>query len=236
MFSRSAQIYDLLYREKDYAGEAAVVHHAVQARNPAARTLLDVACGTGRHLEQLARWYEVEGLDLDADLLAVAADRLPGVPLHAADMREFKLGRSFDIVTCLFSSIGYLRDEADMVRAVANMSRHLAPGGVLVVEPWMTPDSFEPRFPGRLLSYQDDTIQAVRMSVGRVDGLTSVIEFHYLVARPGRIEHATETHVMGLFTIDQYRRSFDQAGLAADYDARGLTGRGLWIGQRRTAG
>jgi ubiquinone/menaquinone biosynthesis C-methylase UbiE len=48
----------------------------------AAGSLLDVACGTGKHLEQLMRWYQVEGLDLDDGLLAIARERLPGVPLH----------------------------------------------------------------------------------------------------------------------------------------------------------
>ena len=59
----------------------------IRERNPSARTLLDVACGTGKHLEVLQHEFEVEGLDLDGDLLAIARERLgPAVPLYQGDM------------------------------------------------------------------------------------------------------------------------------------------------------
>ena len=73
MFSRSADIYDAVYSFKDYAAEAERIHTLIQERTPGAATLLDVACGTGKHLEQLARWYEVQGLDLNEDFVAIAA-------------------------------------------------------------------------------------------------------------------------------------------------------------------
>src|SRR5262249_33858233 len=96
MFSRSADLYDAVYSFKDYAQEAERVHELVLERRPAASTLLDVACGTGRHLEQLRRWYDVTGIDLDPGLLTVARKRLPDVSLQEGDMRSFDLGRRFD--------------------------------------------------------------------------------------------------------------------------------------------
>jgi ubiquinone/menaquinone biosynthesis C-methylase UbiE len=104
MFSRSADLYDALYATfKDYADEAARLRELI---GPDARTLLDVACGTGAHLELLREHYEVVGLDLDPELLAIARGRLPGVELVEGDMTGFDLGRRFDAVACLFSSIG----------------------------------------------------------------------------------------------------------------------------------
>jgi SAM-dependent methyltransferase len=232
MFTQSARVYDLVYSGKDYAAEAALVHDRVAARRPDSRTLLDVACGTGRHLEQFQRWYQVVGVDLDRNLLDIAGERLPRVALHMGDMRDFELSRTFDVVTCLFSSIGYVGTPAEMERAIANMARHLNDGGVLVVEPWLTPETFQPRFPGRILVHEDATVQVVRASVARTDGRTSEIDFHYLIAEPGKIEHRTETHTMGLFTHDEYRSAFARAGLHADYEEPGPTGRGLWVCQR----
>ncbi len=48
MFDKSAELYDLFYDWKDYRAEAEKVRELVAARNPDARTLLDVACGTAR--------------------------------------------------------------------------------------------------------------------------------------------------------------------------------------------
>ena len=75
-------------------------------------------------------------------------------------------------------------------------------------------------------------LQAVRVSVARVQGNTSVVDLHFLVPRPGVIEHFTETHVMGLFTADEYRSAFESAGLVASLDPDWLTGRGLWTCRR----
>jgi SAM-dependent methyltransferase len=232
VFDQSAELYDLFYDWKDYAAESVKIREIVAVRNPRARSLLDVACGTGVHLDHLRRWYAVEGLDIDERLLAVAARRLPGVPLHRGDMRDFDLGRTFDVVTCLFSSIGYVQTVEALERTVATLERHLAPSGVLIVEPWLSPETFDPKHIGRLILVDRPDLQAVRMNGSRTDGTLSILDFHYLVARPGSIEHLTETHTLGLFTDEQYRSAFERAGLSVEHDPEGLMGRGLWIAQR----
>ena len=77
VFTKSAAFYDALYSWKDYPAEAARLRELI-ARHTDGTRLLDVACGTGKHLEQLQRWYEVEGLDLDPGLLDLARQRCPG--------------------------------------------------------------------------------------------------------------------------------------------------------------
>ena len=105
MFVKSARFYNALYWFKDYPTACNALHALIQREVPGATTLLDVGCGTGKHLEHLGRNYQVEGLDLSGELLAVARERCPGVPLHQADMSNFSLGRTFDAVTCLFSAL-----------------------------------------------------------------------------------------------------------------------------------
>lgn len=235
MYDRTADYYDALYSWKDYAAEAATLHEIISTRAPAAASLLDVACGTGHHLEKLRAWYAVEGVDVQPSLLAVARDRLPGVPFHAGDMRTFNLGRQFDVVTCLFSSIGYMQTLEDLLHAIANLAGHLADGGVLIVEPWLTPDRFDPNHLARPLIAEGDDFMVVRTndSIVEGDGRLSTMNFHYLICRPGTVTHIVETHTLGLFTPDEYQACFEAAGLDAAYDPEGLMGRGLWVAQRR---
>lgn len=232
MFTRSAPWYDLVYGAKDYAGEAARLRALIAALRPGAATLLDVACGTGRHLEHLVPHLRCEGTDLDAGLLAVAAARLPGVPLTVADMAELDLGRRFDVVTCLFSAVGYLVEVDRLRAAVDRMAAHLAPGGVLLVEPWILPEAWED--PGRsfVAEARDGDRLVVRVGSGRRDGRVSSLRFHYVAARAGAIETVDEEHVLGLFTRDEYLEAVAAAGLAASWVDEGPTDRGLVVGVR----
>lgn len=232
VFAQTADLYDAFYDalEKDYAWEARTVLRLARARRRRPRTLVDVACGTGRHLEHFARTLSCVGVDVSPAMLRVAADRCPGVPLVQADMRRLDLGDRFDIVTCLFSSVAYMRTVPDLRRAVRAMARHLAPGGVLLVEPWFEPEEWED---GHLavLVVDDEHRKAARISrSGRRRDL-SVLDFDYLVADAAGTRHTTERHELRLFRRAQYLAAFETAGLIdVALDDYGLFGRGLVIG------
>jgi SAM-dependent methyltransferase len=232
MFEKSARFYDALYSWKDYEGEAAKIHELIRKRRRGAKTLLDVACGTGIHLGHLCRDYEVEGVEVEPDFVRLAQDRLPGVVIHEADMLDFALGRTFDVVTCLFSSIGYVVTVDGLLRAIHSMASHVCEGGLLFVEPWFTPEVFQADNPWALFVDEPD-LKIARMDVPQVEGQVSTIRFHYLVGTGQGIEHFTEDHTLGLFTDEQYITAFEKAGLEVEHDPEGLMGRGLFIGTRR---
>ncbi|MER6831522.1 class I SAM-dependent methyltransferase [Streptosporangium sp. NPDC000563] len=228
-----ADVYDAIYagRGKDYAAEAATVAELIRERLPAAAALLDVACGTGSHLRFFAELFDhVEGLELSADMLAVARTRIPGVVAHQGDMRDFALGRAFDAVTCMFSSIAYMRDERELAAAIGRMAAHLVPGGVLVVEPWWFPERFLPGYvAGDVVTVEGRTLARVSRTVR--EGDASVMEVHYVVADAATpVRHFTVTHVNTLFTREQYEDAFTGAKLRVDYIEGGPSGRGLFAG------
>lgn len=231
MFRRSARFYDAIYSFKDYAAEADLVTRYIRGSAPDARTLLDVACGTGLHMEHLRRNFLAEGIDLDPDLLAIARERNPDCTLHEGDMRDFDLGKTFDAVTCLFSSIGYMHSLEDLDRAIANMARHVNPGGVLVVEGWFTPDVFEPHHVGAVFVDEPD-LKIARVNNALVDGRLSKFIFHYVVGTPDEVTSFTEDHALALITREEYEEAFTAAGLEVRVEADGLMGRGIYIGTK----
>ncbi len=177
----------------------------------------------------MKRYYEAEGLDLEPRLLAIARRKHPEVRFHRGDMMRFDLARRFDVVTCLFSAIGYASTLPRLRRAVQTMARHLRPGGVLIIEPWLTPDRFEAaRTDGLFISRPD--LKVMRMNTTSRTRRRSVLVFHYLVGRHGQIRHLIERHTLGLFTLRECAQALRGAGLTAIVDRQGLTGRGLLIG------
>lgn len=236
MFTKSASFYDAIYAAigKDDAHEAQMVHDLVQQhKHSPGKRLLDVACGTGHHLVTLEQWYEVEGLDLDPRMLAIARRRCPGVRFHRGDLATFKLPQRFDVVTCLFSSIGYAGTVQRLNHALRTMSRHVVPGGVVVVEPWITPEKFEEGHLGAVFVDQRD-LKIARINSSTRKAGVSVLRFHYLVGTPSGITRFTESHRLGLFAHERYVSAFREAGLDVIHDPEGLIGRGLYIGVRRT--
>lgn len=228
-YSRRPDLYDLEYSFKDYAAEIERVDAIVRAHNPDARTLLDVACGTGRHLELLRPRFEtVEGVDADDGMLDVARERLPGVALHHGDMRTFDLGRRFDAVTCLFSSIGFAHDLDQLASTAQHLAAHVAPGGVLIVEPWITPDEWIPSKP-HVLTAEGGGVVLARVTVSDRDGRLATMEMHYALGTPDGIETWDRSHALGLFTVEEMTAAFEAAGLEVEHDPEGLMGRGLYI-------
>lgn len=231
MFTKTARFYDALYTWKDYAGEVARLVDIIDRHAPSAASVLDVACGTGKHLELLRDRFEVEGVDLEPELLDVARSRNPGVPLHLADMTTLDLGRTFDVVMCLFSSIGYVRTVEKLERATASLAEHVAPGGLLLIEPWFSPEVFRPE--GRIgwTVLDEPDLKIVRADLPREEDGVSIIDFHYLIATHDGIEYLTEHHELALFTPQQHRDAITAAGLELE-DNEDLSGRGLYVATR----
>lgn len=232
MYTRSAIIYDAIYaaRGKDYAQEAARIDALIRRyKRSAGDRLLDVACGTGKHLTHLKGTYAVEGLDLEPAMLELARREHPDVRFHQADMRTFDLGRRFDVLVCLFSAIGYVRSENNLNQTIANFARHLQPGGMTLVEPFISPEDYRP---GTVhATYVDEpALKVARINTGQREGDVAVMEMNYLVGTPEGVEHYIELHELAMFAVEVYREAFQLAGLEVAHDPEGLVGRGLYIG------
>jgi SAM-dependent methyltransferase len=171
-------------------------------------------------------------LDADEWMLRIAASRVPGVPLHLGDMRDFDLGERFDVITCLGSSIAWMRTDADMRRAVANMARHLHPGGVLIIEPWDSPEESPPEDDPYLNVVEEPGRTVVMLETTRLCGAVWLQESHYLIATPAGVEHVSEVAEQGAFTREQNSSAFRAAGLTVEHDPVGLLNRSLYIGVR----
>lgn len=233
-YEQSASVYDAIYTQmKDYRREAERLYSIVEnLRRSGGWSLLDVACGTGLHAEYLSDWYLVEGLDISEAQLAIARKRLPKRPFYHDDMRTFNLGRQYDVVTCLFSAIGHLTSR-EMPVAVANMARHLKPGGVLVIEPWLQPHMWRPGYIGADFVDRPD-LKVARISRSTREGNVIKLVMDHLVGRLEGTEHFVERFDLTMIGLDGFRAAFAHAGLEFSHDPDGLSdnGRGLFIGRK----
>ncbi|WP_194778168.1 class I SAM-dependent methyltransferase [Pararhodonellum marinum] len=231
MFKKTATFYDALYHFKDYEEASEKLVTLIKQYRPEAKTLLDVGCGTGKHLSFLSRHLQAEGLDLDLGLLEVARKRCPDLTFYHGDMCQFQLDQQYDAVVCLFSSIGYVQTKENLSKAIQNMVNHLVSGGFLLIEPWLYPDQYWEKH--LVANYADQPdLKIAWMYVQEREGDTSLFDIHYQVGTKDGIENFQEIHQMGLWSDQEYRDAFQKAGIEAHYDQKGLFGRGMYFGTK----
>lgn len=230
MFSASAEFYDLIYLTfKDYASEAQQIGSLLLGLNPGCTSVLDVACGTGEHARLLAAdGFAVDGLDLDPAFVRIAQRKHPAGRFFEADMADFHLPYRYDAVLCLFSSIGYVRTLDRVGAALRCFREHLLPDGVIVLEPWFPPGALDPARVARNVG-EANGVRVSRTSRVEVEGRLSRLNFEYEITDSTGTRRTNEVHELGLFTPAELLAAFEDAGLAADYDPKGLTDRGLFV-------
>jgi ubiquinone/menaquinone biosynthesis C-methylase UbiE len=231
MYTRSVQFYDAIHHFKDYSAASGQLQNLLQRQHSTAKTLLDVACGTGKHLEYLRNYYQVEGIDVNPDMLKIARQRCPEVPFHPASMVDFCLESNFDVITCLFSSIAYVKTRENLEKTLYSMVHHLRPGGVVVIEPFFSPKNYwTGTVTANFVDEPDLKIAWMYISNPPQDRV-AVLDIHYLVGTPDSVDRFEERHELGLFTHEEYLKAFRGAGLEVTYDSKGLFGRGMYLGK-----
>lgn len=236
MFTKSADFYDLLYHSKDYQKESEVLTDQIKSRKPDASTMLDICCGTAEHHRYLKNEFHIEGVDLNEAFIHLAKKKHPTCTYHIADMVDFELEKQYDVILCLFSSIGYVKTVDRLTATLACFHKHLTDGGLVIVEPWLTPDNWS-NGKIHMLTYESDDVNICRMNKSETEGNVSVLHFHYLLGRPEKgVEHFEETHELALFTQDEMREAFQGADLEVTFDEQGITGRGLYYGTKTNGG
>lgn len=228
----TGEIYDLLYSRKNYEREAAKVMEIIQARGESGgNDMLEAACGTGRYIQHFNQHFNVDGFDLSAEQVQEAQKKFPDNHLFQADMLTFESEKPYDVVLCLFSSIGYVQTKEGLDKAVANMAKATKPGGLVIVEPWLPAHMFKPGHVS-VETEQNEDLTVSRMGVSSQEGNLSVLSMHHMVGTSQGVEHFLEVHKLAIHSDDDFTDAFTKAGLEIEIDPEGLTNRRLCIGKK----
>lgn len=131
-YTALARDYDIFYQSKGYVRECDFIAALLNKHD--ARTVLDIGCGTGSHLQLLEeRGFDGEGLDANSAMLDIARQKVRGRLTHAS-MTDFKLGRKFDAIICMFASFNHLLSYEDALKALQCFKSHLNDGGIVLID------------------------------------------------------------------------------------------------------
>lgn len=237
VFADYAHYYDLLYRDKDYAGEVDHVASLLQKYAPAATSLLELGCGTGHHAELLAgKGYRVHGIDRSDDMLQDASRRLEKLPeplrsnlsFSAGDVRDLSLGRQFDAVISLFHVMSYMTGNDDLARAFSVAGNHLVPGGLFLFDCWYGPAVLADPPVVRVKRLEDERCAVTRIAEPVLRENDNVVEVHYdlhiLDKTTDKVTRLEECHPMRYLFLPEIRELFARTGMELVYAGEWLTG------------
>jgi SAM-dependent methyltransferase len=209
VFNNYARYYDLIYRDKDYVGEAQFIHKLIQTYAPNTQTILELGCGQGKHAVLLAKeGYQIHGVDLSHEMLQKANNSISLLPTDLAsrlkfsqgDIREVRLNQTFDVIISLFHVISYQTTNEDLLAAFATVKEHLNPGGIFIFDVWYGPAVLTEKPTTRIKRVEDEKIQVTRIGEPILYANENLVDVNFQVfikdKSSGTVEELQETHKM----------------------------------------
>jgi len=223
VFDAYAAYYDLLYRDKDYPGEARYVQSLLRRQGVSDGDVLELGCGTGKHAEQLGRLgFAVQGLDLSPSMVDIARKRTPSdlvsrLKFDVGDARSARLHRKFDAVISLFHVASYQTANEDLAGMFATAAAHLSAGGIFVFDFWYGPGVLTDPPEERVKNLEDEVIQVTRKARPILRPNENVVDVHYQLRvtqkRNGMVAEIDETHSMRYLFLPEIRWMLQGAGM-----------------------
>lgn len=235
LHNQLAKYYDRVYSFRDYLDEAVRLQNLIiKYSESGGNSLLDVGCGTGRHLKHLKDDFVCTGVDASKSMLKIARKNVKGVIFKEANMNTLRLGKQFDIITCLLSSIGYVKTITNLEKTIQNFSNHLKRGGLALIEPSHMKSSYVSGEP-RITTYNGKDTKIARVNFTKIRQTTAILNMHILVAERGKdVKYFVDKHELGLFGINNTLKVMKGADLKCKYLKNGLmTGRELIVGIKK---
>jgi SAM-dependent methyltransferase len=234
VFGHYARYYDLLYREKDYTGEADYVHGLLQRFGSKPSTLLELGCGTGKHAMLLSeKGYSLTGVDGSPAMIKEAAKRFKTsqgltIDLHEGDIRNIRLKKRFNAVISLFHVMSYQVTNEDLVSAFTTANRHLNNGGIFIFDFWYGPAVLTDRPTVRVKRMEDEVIRVTRIAEPALHQDKNVVDVNYQVMiedkKTGHVNFVKETHIMRYLFLPEIDLLLSQCGMRMIHTEEWMTG------------
>jgi SAM-dependent methyltransferase len=227
LYGELADWWPVISPPSEYAEEAAIYVDTIRgtARGPV-REVLELGSGGGNNASHMKYAFAMTLVEPADRMRELSRALNPECEHVSGDMRDVRLGRAFDAVF-VHDAVMYMSTEDDLRAALATVVAHLAPGGVALVAPDVTAETFrETTEHGGGEDADGRKARYLQWTLPPEPGGTS-FETHYafLLREPdGTVRAAHDVHREGLFARATWLRLFGEVGLSASLAPRSIEG------------
>ena len=218
LYYELAYLWPIISPPEEYASEAAYLGDNIHEKlGPGRHRLLELGVGGGHNLSHLTSDFECIAVDLSPDMLALSQGLNPGIEHHIGDMRNIRLGQTFDAVL-VHDAASYLLTEQDLKETFETAALHLRPGGLFLV----APDWVEETFPDGWVYTWDRQQGDIEVKIEEVmvdlDPSDTQVEstYTYTIKKGGKVTVEVDTHVTGLFATHTWTRLMEEVGFSVE--------------------
>ena len=212
-YTTLAKYYDLIFSSKDYKNEASFIEKIVKRRNPQSKSILDIGCGTGTHLNLLREKFNIlHGVDLSPEIIKEAKRKSSKITYSIGKMANFNLKRKFDVLISLYSVFNYNLSIEEAKKTLINFRRHLKPNGLIILALY-TPTNTEKQI--SLHMGKKAGVEVVKINEFSTDEKTNIQTSNFLVLLKDRngVDFFTEpNHKYKIYNVDEFTYLMKKAG------------------------
>ena len=182
-FKEYSKYYDLIYKDKNYLSEVSYIDKIIRKLKKENSCLLDIGCGTGKHASLLVeKGYKVHGIDNSETMLKEAVRNFGGiVSFSKGDIRNFKLDKTFDIITSLFHVMSYQIRNEDLEASFQSVYNHLNPGGYFIFDCWYGPGVMNDLPTIKVKRMKDEQTEIIRIAEPVIHYNESVVDVRFQI-------------------------------------------------------
>ncbi|MCK5559888.1 MAG: class I SAM-dependent methyltransferase [Thermoplasmata archaeon] len=212
LYKKFAKYYDSIYSGMEYKKDVELIQWlADKYKKTDGNRLLDVACGTGSHAILLKDKYSILGIDKNIEMIELAQDKVKGAEFRIADMKNFELGEQFDVIICMFSSMGYNTSYVEFETTLRNFYKHLYPGGIFVFDTWFHKRAWIEGYMN-LHTVIEDNLQLARVTQSRSKDNIGNFNMLFIVKDNGVIDFEIDQHKLLIIDVDKVKMLMEELG------------------------
>lgn len=220
-FKDYANYYNLLYQDKDYKAECDYVHRLLQQYCPGYQNILDLGCGTGKHVFEFEKLgYTANGVDLSPYMIRMAKEEkaklLSEANFEVGDIRNYRSKVKYDAVVSLFHVMSYQVSDEDVMKAFEMVRLALKKEGLFVFDYWHGPAVLIDRPVSRIKTFENSLMKVNRVSHPEMDFERHLVNVAFEVSienkRDGEKTTLQEIHPMRFLFVPEIESLAKRAG------------------------
>ncbi|NJN27895.1 MAG: class I SAM-dependent methyltransferase [Cyclobacteriaceae bacterium] len=223
-----SDFYDLLYKDKNYKDEALFIDKLITGYYNQQKEiqLLDLACGTGRHLDELHNigYVQLSGSDISGSMIKVAEERFKtqgkSVKLYNSSFQKSnEIPGEYDVVISMFSAVNYIINYQDQVLSFRNIYNLLKKGGVFIFDFWNGNAVVDHYSPVKVVRKKEGDKEIQRISETSIDTITQDVTVKFtcsLYEQEKRELEFIESHNLHYYYFPEIKNLLYQTGFSVD--------------------